>query len=76
MTSESRRCAAGPTLSIDIRLASVAGQAPVPEERLQPLVHMAERVSTEYQTLAAAIPVSGRAISGGLFSETADEGLQ
>ncbi len=43
------------------RLTSVAHrfreQALVPEERLQRLVHMAER---KYQTLAAAIPVPGR----------------
>ncbi len=60
------------------RLSSVSyrlwGQTPVPEERLQRLVHMAERNSTVYQTVAAAIPVSGRTISGGFSSRTADEG--
>ena len=49
------------------------GPASVPEARLQRLVHMAECLSAEYQTLAAAIPVSGRPLAGGLASETADE---
>jgi hypothetical protein len=59
---------------MDLRLASVAGASHGWEERLQRLVHRADRISAEYQTLAAAFPVSGRAISEGLSSQTADEG--
>ena len=59
------------------RLTSVSyrlwGQTPVPEERLRRLVHMAERNSTVYQTLAAAVPVSGTVIPGAFSSRTTDE---
>jgi len=37
---------------------------PIPYERLERLVHMAERNSTVFQTLTAAFPVTGTVVQG------------